>query len=384
MKTWYSSLSRILDTPGNTDRLIPAIRQQTALIEGARKHIADCHHPLIPYCQVAFFNGTRLLLHTESNAVVSRFRLEKNDLLVALKRLSFFSNLIDLRIKLVFNSLSPQETASEPRTLSRSAGQALRTLKEDCDNNKALTQALNHLLTEHSSNSRGEIVSLHPEAILFDLDGTLIDSAADITTALNAMRAHFKLPPVSTATTATIIGKGLPVTIRHLLRQDWSDNYIEQVYPEAYDVVVQAYSQCCGSHTRIYPGVTETLHSLATQGIPMAVVTNKEQSHTEQVLAKTGLSAYFRVIIGGDATGAYKPDPEPLRAALKQLQASSPQATVLIGDSESDIQAARALQMPVIAVNYGYNHGTPIASLYPDYIISHMDELLSLISCYKQ
>ena len=214
--------------------------------------------------------------------------------------------------------------------------------------------------------------------ILFDLDGTLIDSIPDITQALNNMRKKFSLPPIKADAVRNIVGRGFPTTVKKILSIDNSEQEVETIYKEAYQITLTEYTQHMGKHTTIFPNVIDTLIDLKKQNYRTAIVTNKESKHAILTIKHLNLEPYFDLIIGGNTTNNYKPHPEPVYFAMKKLQAS-PENSIMIGDSKSDIQAAKAANIRSIAVTYGYNHGEPINNAQPDYIINNIGELTNLL-----
>ncbi len=209
--------------------------------------------------------------------------------------------------------------------------------------------------------------------LLFDLDGTLVDSVPDLAAALNHMRTTLNLSTVSTDVVKNIVGKGFPNTVRAILALDLPAQEVEALHDKALKLTLDAYSECHGLSTLIYPGVIETLELLQKQDYKMAVVTNKEEAHAIALLEKINLSQYFEYIIGGDSTAHYKPHPDSIFKALSELNSTSEEA-IMIGDSETDIKAAQAAKIPVIAVTYGYNHGTPIQDFKPNALIDDFEQ----------
>lgn len=214
--------------------------------------------------------------------------------------------------------------------------------------------------------------------VLFDLDGTLIDSIPDITAALNQMRKIYHLEPVKQETVKDIVGKGFPTTVKKVLSLDLPANEIEKIFTDAYQHTLDAYTTCMGKYTTIFPGVIETIKSLHNLNIKMAIVTNKEETHAKETVKHTGINKYIDLIIGGNTTTHYKPHPEPLYYAMKKL-GSTPLETIMVGDSESDISAAKSASVRSVAVTYGYNHGKPISQSQPNEIINSISELLHLL-----
>jgi len=216
-------------------------------------------------------------------------------------------------------------------------------------------------------------------SILFDLDGTLIDSIPDISMALNNMRRHFNLKPIPLETVRNIVGKGFPTTVRKVLDLSLRPHQANRIFDIAYKITLTEYEKCIGQNTKLFPNVESTLEKLKKYNIKMAVVTNKEEAHAKMTLKHTGLDQYFDLVVGGNTTNNYKPHPDPLLYAMKTLNTLTNEV-VIIGDSDSDINAAKAAKIPVIAVTYGYNHGVPIAKSNPDITIDKFDEILQVLT----
>ena len=217
------------------------------------------------------------------------------------------------------------------------------------------------------------------DTLLFDLDGTLVDSVPDIAFALNTMRQKLHLPAIELETVKNIVGRGFPTTIQLILELDMTQAQAKKLHAKAFALTLQAYTENHGRHTTIYDGVLSTLTLLKKHPYKMAIVTNKEESHATALLEKIGLISYFDCIIGGDTTHHYKPHPASILEALSRLK-SKPKDTIMIGDSKTDIDAAHNAAIPVVAVTYGYNHSTPISHYHPEYIIDAMDELPNLLN----
>jgi phosphoglycolate phosphatase len=217
------------------------------------------------------------------------------------------------------------------------------------------------------------------DTLLFDLDGTLVDSVPDIAFALNTMRQKLHLPTIELEIVKNIVGRGFPTTVQLILELDMPQSDAKKLHAKAFALTLQAYTENHGKHSTIYEGVLSTLIYLKTHRYKMAIVTNKEETHATALLEKIGLATYFDCIIGGDTTDHYKPFPTSIFEALSRLK-SKPQKAIMIGDSKTDIDAAHNAALPVIAVTYGYNHNIPISHYHPEYIINAMNELPSLLT----
>lgn len=216
-------------------------------------------------------------------------------------------------------------------------------------------------------------------AVLIDLDGTLLDTAADLAEAANAMRADFGLPPLPQATVASYVGKGADVLVHRALGGAMDARLDDTRLAAGRTAFMRHYAVSNGRHARDYPGVREGLAALRAMGLPLACVTNKPQAFADPLLERTGLRDAFALVLGGDALPKRKPDPLPMLHAARVLGAAPHQA-VAIGDSVNDAQAARAAGMAVFAVPYGYNEGHDVATLDVDAIVQSLLEAAALIA----
>lgn len=196
--------------------------------------------------------------------------------------------------------------------------------------------------------------------IVFDLDGTLIDSAPDIHAAGNATLAAEGLAPVSLAQARSFIGNGARVFVERLERAVAGANDPDRTL-RMHRRFVEVY-ETAHSLTRPYPGVAAALEALRAQGWRLAICTNKPAVPTQRVLAHFGWTALFEVVIGGDTLPVIKPDPAPLYAAIAGLGGG---AVVFVGDSEVDADTARAAAVPFALHTPGYRRG-PVAAMAPD------------------
>lgn len=212
-------------------------------------------------------------------------------------------------------------------------------------------------------------------SVLFDLDGTLLNTIPDLTDGINGMRLAMGLPPLRQDIVSTYVGKGSEILVRRALQDKLRPD--EPLAPErlaeGMDLFYQYYHTVNGDKSVIYDGVLDGLKAFRDQGMKMAVVTNKPQEFTEPLLISTGLAAFFQYAVSGDTCARKKPDPMPLQHACELLE-SRPQDTLMIGDSQNDVQAARAADMAVVAVPYGYNEGQGVQNLDADAIVSTIDE----------
>ena len=208
-------------------------------------------------------------------------------------------------------------------------------------------------------------------AAIIDLDGTLVDTVGDFELALNRMLDDLRLPVVDRAFIERTVGKGSEHLIRRTLAQVGGD-------PAQYETAWQRYQQhylaVNGQASAVYPGAVEGLQRLAAAGLRLACLTNKPGAFARPLLAAKGLDRHFRHVFGGDAFARKKPDPLPLLETCRAL-GSAPQATLMVGDSSNDAQAARSAGCPVVLVAYGYNHGEPVAAASADAVVERIDHI---------
>jgi phosphoglycolate phosphatase len=209
--------------------------------------------------------------------------------------------------------------------------------------------------------------------VAVDLDGTLIDTAPDITIAINRMRARFGLLEVSEQLITTLVGKGSEHLVRSVLALDCPPSQVEQLFSQALDHYMLAYSAVNGSLSQVYPGVREGLSRMKGAGLQLACVTNKPQAFAVQLLESKELLPEFKLVLGGDSVAKKKPDPEPFAAACRYF-GILPAALVAVGDSANDAQAARAIGCHSVIVSYGYNHGSDVRNLDADAIVDSLLE----------
>ena len=209
-------------------------------------------------------------------------------------------------------------------------------------------------------------------AIVFDLDGTLVDTAADLAAATNQALAPIGRRRLSVEEVRGMIGGGFPNLIDQGLRA--TDGPLEGKAFE--DVVASArayYTAHVADLSRAYPGVTEALAAFAENGVKMGVCTNKPAEPSQAILDQLGLGPYLPILVGGDTLPVMKPDPAMLGAVLDGLGAGVPSA-VLVGDSETDVALARAAGVPVILVEGGYTPA-PIETLGADRVVNDFSEI---------
>jgi len=214
-------------------------------------------------------------------------------------------------------------------------------------------------------------------AVVWDLDGTLVDSAADIAASLNRLLAEEALPALDDDRIRNMIGEGVAVLIRRGLEAHGitpEGKRLEQLV-ERFLVI---YSEVATAATRLFPGAREALQSLCEAGLRQAICTNKPEAITRQVLAGLGIADCFDVVIGGDTLPRNKPDPLPLRTALEGLDVT-PERSLMVGDSAIDVQTAHAAGVSIAFVTFGYGPG-PSHPHEADYLIDDLADLPAVVA----
>lgn len=217
-----------------------------------------------------------------------------------------------------------------------------------------------------------------PRLVMFDLDGTLVDSVPDLAAAVDQALLALGRAPAGIERVRDWVGNGARVLLRRALACGLEHEQVAEAEAEqALQLFMAAYAE---SHalTRVYPGVAQTLDWLRGQDIPLAIVTNKPQRFVAPLLEEKGLDGYFRWIIGGDSLPQQKPDPAALLHVLAQAGVAGEQA-LFIGDSRNDVLAAKAAGVPCVALSYGYNHGRPIAEEGPARVLDDLRQLLAAV-----
>jgi phosphoglycolate phosphatase len=220
-----------------------------------------------------------------------------------------------------------------------------------------------------------------PTAIIWDLDGTLVDSAPDLASALNTvldMRGFFTL---SITEVRAMIGNGVPKLVERGFNAVGVRPDAAQL-DELVAMFVKEYKTCATEHTRPYPDIVETLEEIHGMNIPMGVCTNKPEAFTRQILEGLGLAAYFSSVVGGDTTSTRKPDPQPVLTCLHGL-ATEPASGLMIGDSVHDVHAAHAAGVMIGVVPWGYR-SAPVEDLGADFVLRDLASFPGLIRDAKQ
>lgn len=218
-----------------------------------------------------------------------------------------------------------------------------------------------------------------PDAIFFDLDGTLLDTAPDLTAAMNEVLRELARPTLTSAQLIPFISAGTEGMLKGALHLTSSDPN----YPLYKKKFLDYYAALPEHHTVMFPGISEILQQLQIQNVPWGIVTNKQHHLAKLHIARFALLADNPCLIGGDTASKAKPHPEPLWAACKILNVE-PARSIFIGDAHVDILAGKAAGMKTIAVRYGYHSPQdPIEHWQADAIVSTPQELMTHLQ-YEQ
>ena len=213
--------------------------------------------------------------------------------------------------------------------------------------------------------------------IVFDLDGTLAETAGDLVATLNHILTREGLGAVSEAEARRMVGTGARQLIKHGFEKSGAS-----VAPDRLEILfkdfLDHYEAHVAVHTFLFPGVTQALDRFEAAGFSFAVCTNKSSKPSLKLLNELGVAHRFRAICGQDTFAWWKPDPRALLSTIDRA-GGDPTRAIMVGDSRTDIDTAKAAGVPVVAVDFGYTD-TPVSELGPDHIISHFDELWDAVA----
>lgn len=218
-----------------------------------------------------------------------------------------------------------------------------------------------------------------PRLVMFDLDGTLMDSVPDLAAAVDSMLRQLGREPAGVERVRDWVGNGSRVLVRRALAgHDEHAGIGDAATERALALFLRAYA---GSHalTTVYPGVRECLDWLAARKVGLAVITNKPSQFVAPLLEEKGLGGYFSWLVGGDTLPQQKPDPAALFWVMDKAGVK-PGEALFIGDSRNDVQAANAAGVRCVGVTYGYNHGRPITEERPALVLDDLRLLVASAS----
>ena len=216
-------------------------------------------------------------------------------------------------------------------------------------------------------------------AVIFDLDGTLVDSAGEIAAALNTTLFELGLPSLALARVEALIGRGVRVLVERALAEVADPLPTERAnVGEAVERFEAHYAKVVGTHAELYAGVLPGLEQLQAGAIPMAVVTNKPRAFTLALLERLRVDRFFTAVVAGDDGHRRKPDGDMLIAACACIGVRAGTA-LMLGDSDNDVRAARAAGCPVWCVPYGYNEGRPVETLACDRIVPSIEAAAKIL-----
>jgi len=217
-----------------------------------------------------------------------------------------------------------------------------------------------------------------PKMVLIDVDGTLVDSVPDLAYCVDEMMKQLGRPPHGEAAVRDWVGNGVERLVRRALVGQLDGEPSDEDFARAYPLFLELYRENTSQRSCLYPGVREGLEYLRAQGYQLGCVTNKAAQFTVPLLKAMGIYDDFGIVVSGDTLPMKKPDPLPLLHAAEHFGVP-PGDSLMLGDSKSDVTAARAAGFQVICMSYGYNHGEDIRDYAPDAVIDSMAELSTLI-----
>jgi phosphoglycolate phosphatase len=225
----------------------------------------------------------------------------------------------------------------------------------------------------------GSRITIHVASLLFDLDGTLIDSGSDLASSINLMLGDLGRSALSEAKIGSFVGDGVRVLVYRSLTATHPNHQPpdEALHAKGIALMHSHYADEMFKTTRLYPGVEKTLAAFDNRR--KAVVTSKEVRFTKMILERFNISGCFDAIVGGDTTPARKPDPGPVLEAMRQLSGAA-RETVMIGDSENDVIAGKRAGTYTCAVSYGFRSADELRETEPDVLVERFDQLKEFFS----
>ena len=209
---------------------------------------------------------------------------------------------------------------------------------------------------------------------MIDVDGTLVDSVPDLAYCVDQMMLSLDMPVRGEETVRHWVGNGVPRLVERALTGELYGSPSKEAFDKAYPIFLDLYAQNSSVRSTLYEGVMEGLDYLKSKDYLLGCVTNKTEQFTLPLLQSLGIIDYFGIVISGDTLEKKKPDPLPLIHGANFFNIK-PNECLMLGDSVSDVKAARAASFQIICMSYGYNHGNNIADENPDLVIDSMAQL---------
>ncbi len=219
---------------------------------------------------------------------------------------------------------------------------------------------------------------IKPEMVLIDVDGTLVDSVPDLAFCVDEMMKQLGMPMHGEAKVREWVGNGVERLTRRALIGQLEGEPDEALFKKAYPIYLDLYAKNTSQRSELYPGVIEGLDYLQSVGYKLGCVTNKAAQFTLPLLKDLGIFDRFEIVVSGDTLAKKKPDPMPLLHVAEHFGVA-PAKAMMLGDSVSDVKAARAAGFQIVCMSYGYNHGVDIRDAKPDAVLDSMAELQSLL-----
>jgi phosphoglycolate phosphatase len=221
-----------------------------------------------------------------------------------------------------------------------------------------------------------------PEMVLIDVDGTLVDSVPDLAYCVDEMMKQLGMPERGEAAVRNWVGNGVERLTRRALINQLDGEPDDDLFEKAYPIFLELYAENTSKRSVLYPGVREGLDYLKSAGYKLGCVTNKASQFTLPLLKDLGVHDEFGIIICGDTLAEKKPHPLPLLHAA-EFFGVEPENALMVGDSMSDVKAARAAGFQIVCMSYGYNHGVDIRDSNPDAVIDSMAQLQAILESGK-
>ena len=230
-----------------------------------------------------------------------------------------------------------------------------------------------------TTGSKAKIAFDQVGLVLFDLDGTLVDSVGDLAWCANEMLHRLGMPRQDPEAARNWVGNGVERFVKRALTNDMNAEPDAALFRSGLEIFNKLYADHASDHSEVYPGVFDSLERLAKLDVHLACVTNKPEPFTSKLIEAMGLNVYFELVVAGDTTPRKKPDPMPLHYAADYFGLDYG-ACLMVGDSSNDVLAARAAGFGIVCVPYGYNHGEDISDSNPDLVVENLVELSEMFA----